>query len=730
MTYQVGYLWDIIKNIEAVKLPALNNAVRLIDKKIMELQQNPLDQEVKDKVDKIYSDHYEGDHTIVKQIEEQMNGMKSEVETISDQFKTVIQNQDFLTNYSNFNEMKETIDRVDKNIAMIGDASKLNALLDTYDSLIARLEVIGDLELKQIEGFGKESEDVSLSSYLSSLEEVLHTVSTILLGTTELKSLSEYVKASFNDRLQELETKTSNLITIDNMESFVKSEIAAELPTSQTNYDTTVIIPRENALEEKINGKTDVATVESMIEENSTTLTETIGNQTDTKINAALSSYSTSEAIGNQIDTKVNSALSSYSTTEAMQAHVDTEIKNNNNAKDVEIARDYYNKHQIDITLNDYYTKSQVDAAIQSGVGGIDLKNYYTKSEVDTEIGNVSSLVDIINDSYLDRTQGEEDTLGVRSIVLGTYIEQDGAPAQYIPGLYDVVHSYKVTSGSEETLKHGLMDYVLLGYKNEGEETTSDGLVQQLLEIQRHELATPIERLRTNYPMPSPPTRVTDTLDWIFDYIVTIDNDVINTQKDVVEIKERLDQMESSNGTLVAAINHANTNQINGLVGKDFPYKQSFAINPTTGAEVTLTRSEQFTDGSINFQHVYIHSSEVDTLSLAVTETSSTIDLSKLDLKTIHIGGITTKEIKLILKEKTEGRINVIIDCSSEMKKISCVADTNDTALTTPITYVLQAYVTDFNGSTVEEYKTQISTNYLSVVADKDVVYVVQMPFA
>ena len=81
------------------------------------------------------------------------------------------------------------------------------------------------------------------------------------------------------------------------------------------------------------------------------------------------------------------------------------------------------------------------------------------------------------------------------------------------------------------------------------------------------------------------------------------------------------------------------------------------------------------------------------------------------------------------MKEKSEGRINVIVDCSSEMKKISCVADTNDTALTTPITYVLQAYVTDFNGSTAEEYKTQISTNYLSVVADKDVVYLVQMPF-
>ena len=56
MTYQVGYLWDIIKNIEAVKLPALNNAVRLVDKKLMDLQQNPLDQEVKEKVDKIYSD--------------------------------------------------------------------------------------------------------------------------------------------------------------------------------------------------------------------------------------------------------------------------------------------------------------------------------------------------------------------------------------------------------------------------------------------------------------------------------------------------------------------------------------------------------------------------------------------------------------------------------------------------------------------------------------------------
>ena len=41
----------------------------------------------------------------------------------------------------------------------VGDASKLNALLETYDSLIARLEVIGDLELQQIEGFGKESED-------------------------------------------------------------------------------------------------------------------------------------------------------------------------------------------------------------------------------------------------------------------------------------------------------------------------------------------------------------------------------------------------------------------------------------------------------------------------------------------------------------------------------------------------------------------------------------------
>lgn len=725
MTYQVGYLWDIIKNIEAVKLPALNNAVRLIDKKLMELQQNPLDQEVKDKVDKIYSDHYEGENTIVKQIEEQMNGMKSEVETISDQFKTVIQNQDFLTNYSNFNEMKETIDRVDKNIAMIGDASKLNALLDTYDSLISRLEVIGDLELTAIEGFGKESEDVSLASYLYSLEQVLHAVSTVLLGTTELKSLSEYVKASFNDRLQELETKTSNLITIDNMESFVRSEIANELPTSQATYDQTVIIPRENALalalEQKINGKTDVAAVETMIEENSTALTETISNQ---------------------VDTKVSTALSSYTDTEAMNTYIEEQLKSNKILIRMDIARDYYNKSQMDATLadyytkkqidpkfNDYYTKTQVDEAIQSGVGGIDLTNYYTKSEVDTEIGNVNSLVDIINDSYLDRTQGEEDTLGVRSIVLGTYIEQDGAPAQYIPGLYDVVHSYKVNTDGVETVKYGLMDYVLLGYKNEGEDFTRGGLVDQLIEIQRHELATPIERLRVDYPMPAPPTRVTDTLDWIFDYVATIDNDVITNKNGIKEINERLDQMESSNGTLVAAINHGNTNQINGLVGKDFPYKQSFGINPMTGAEVTLTRSEQFTDGSINFQHMYIHSSEVDTLSLDITETSSTIDLSKLDLKTIHIGGVATKEIKLILKEKSEGRINVIVDSNPEMKKITCVADTNDTALTTPITYVLQAYATDFNGSTAEEYKTQISTNCLSVVADKDVVYVVQMPF-
>ena len=704
MTYQVGYLWDIIKNIEAVKLPALNNAVRLVDKKLMDLQQNPLDQEVKEKVDKIYSDHYEGENTIVKQIEEQMKGMKSDVDVMSEQFKTVIQNQDFLTNYSNFNEMKETVDRVDKNIAMIGDASKLNALLETYDSLIARLEVIGDLELQQIEGFGKESEDVSLSSYLSSLEEVLHAVSTILLGTTELKSLTEYVKSSFNDRIQELETKTSNLITIDNMESFVKSEVASELSYAQSNYDQTVIIPRENAIEAKIDSKVDTATVESMISQNSTTLTESINNS-------------------------INTTLSNYYDKTGTETCIDNKIESHTIVRRDEVARDYYNKTQVDTTLGDYYKKSEVDAAIQSGVGGIDLKDYYKKSEVDSEINSVNSLIDIINDSYLDRTQGEEDTLGVRSIVLGTYIEQDGAPAQYIPGLYDVVHSYKINSNGEETLKHGLMDYVLLGYKNEGEEITRDGLVQQMLELQCHAIASPLERLRTDYPLPAQKTHLTDTIDWMLNYSVIIDNDVMTNKADIVEVKERLDQMENSNGTLVTAINHANTNQINGLVGKDFPYKQSFAINPTTGAEVTLTRPDQLTDGSINFQHVYIHSSEIDTLSLEVTETSSTIDLSKLDVKTIHIGGITTKELKLILKEKTEGRINVIVDCSSTMKKITCVG-IDDAALTTPITYVLQAYVTDFNGSTAEEYKTQISTNYLSVITDKDVVYLVQMQFA
>ena len=704
MTYQVGYLWDIIKNIEAVKLPALNNAVRLIDKKLMELQQNPLDQEVKDKVDKIYSDHYEGENTIVKQIEDQMVGMKSELETMSDQFKTVIQNQDFLTNYSNFNEMKETVDRVDKNIAMIGDASKLNALLETYDSLIARLEVIGDLDLKSIEGFGKDSENVSLSSYLSSLEQVLHAVSTVLLGTTELKSLSEYVKTNFNDRIQELETKTSNLITIDNMELFVRSEVTNRLDAAQSTYDESVIIPRENALEEKIDAKANLDTVVQLIEQNSTTLTETM----DAKVGSALSS-----------------ALSNYSNTEAMNNYVTQQIESH----DSEIARDYYNKTQIDTTFNSYYKKSEVDAAIQSGVGGIDLKNYYTKSEVDTEIGNINSLVDIINDSYLDRTQGEEDTLGVRSIVLGTYIEQDGAPAQYIPGLYDVIHSYKINSNGEETVKHGLMDYVLLGYKNENEEITRDGLVQQLYDLQTHVLRSRFERLRQDLALRTESVKLTDTLNWLFEYVIISDNDVMTNKADIVEVKERLDQMENSNGTLVSAINHANTNQINGLVGKDFPYKQSFAINPTTGAEVTLTRPDQLTDGSINYQHVYIHSSEIDTLSLDVSETSSTIDLSKLDLKTIHIGGITTKELKLILKEKTEGRINVIVDCSSTMKKITCVG-IDDAALTTPITYVLQAYVTDFNGSTAEEYKTQISTNYLSVVTDKDVVYLVQMPFA
>lgn len=981
MTYQVGYLWDIIKNIESVKLPALNTAVRLIDKKLTEIQQTPLEKEIKDKVDKIYQDHYEGDNTIVNQIESQMKDMQSVLEDVETKFENVIENQNFLTNYTNFNEMKETIDRVDKNISLIGDASKLTMIIDTYDTLLQSLNTIGELNLNQIEGYSKETEEVSLTNYLESIESVLQTISAVLVGTPELQDLKNYAKAAVAERLDALETLSANFVTKDaldtnigdlttTVESHIEAttdrdhprhltdmyrlfhfkyaseeakEAAGKTETWFYKYDSAidgisdaccyglagfnevkhVVAPKLTAVETNVNTLitdlanhtkhytdrrytpkhlsdtmairyyyycTDTAMASSDLKEYNrethykwnadngyVTLEDAVRHGTSAYYNliydyvpriealesndSIVKSTATRFLMNTQPD--LNTPLSYELQTEkklawGVDAHKDalvvvTNNLNNHLSRLSTLETNYTNlKEDVDehvprrteeeafnpVHLRDpmgvqpylYCTETALTGAGQtnkfeeitktngyrdllqyaiakgtsayynllydyapriaaleassndsSNLDGIisriatlethtgDLparvetlelaqdelssiptkvsilesktnalttkvdaletsSNTYTKSEVDAKDQTLRNLIDEINDSYLDSVVDGKEQFGVRSIVMGTHLEVDGGAAEYVPGLYDTVYGQKVITDGVETLEPGLVQYVSSGYTmtTDGTSVNREGIINQLEEIQNYHPTFNYDQKRPGVLCPQF-NKLSETLDWLASYLVLTDNEQLTLGETVGNLSSTVTQMETSNGAIVQTLNNVNVNQINGLVGRDFPYRQSYAIDPTTGTEVAITSTESIAALNPDSEYCYIHVNDLELFASSSSSDYITVDFTGKRFTTIHVGGVLNKQLNLYLEpDISSTEIHIIVDSNTFVKSIQCLTMSGKTLA--PIIYIYQVFLNRIGAITIDDYKTRMQNKILGFRTG-DILHIVPMPF-